>query len=378
MSSGQEHAPDDVERRLVLVVGVGRSGTSVFTGILGQLGFRVPQPEVTANATNPKGFGEPRWVVDFHDRILRQIRVGVSDSRPVAWEKAAETAHDDDLFGELRSWLAVQFVGADRVVVKDPRTGWFLPLWKRCADDLGIHVSYVTMLRHPAEAVGSALKYYGTWRTGASRGTSWVNGMLETELATRPATRAFVRYDHLLEDWQQEIRRVGHQLGIPALAGVDREAWPQVDEFVDPTLNRTQEGWGDTGVPERVQGLCEETWKVLTTLAETGGDGEQNRAAADALRARYGEFYAEAEAIAQSSVIAAKPRKGQQKKAAPSTPRKKPAPTATAKRVSTGRPTLAVRVVRRVPPGVRRRVPVAWRRRARLLLSTSKARRRGR
>ncbi|MGZ4640147.1 MAG: sulfotransferase family protein, partial [Actinomycetes bacterium] len=53
-------------RRLVLVAGVGRSGTSVFAGILRQAGFHVPQPEVDADSTNPKGFGEPRWVVDFH------------------------------------------------------------------------------------------------------------------------------------------------------------------------------------------------------------------------------------------------------------------------------------------------------------------------
>ena len=37
-------------------------------GILGQLGFHIPQPEVQADDTNPRGFGEPRWVVDFHSR----------------------------------------------------------------------------------------------------------------------------------------------------------------------------------------------------------------------------------------------------------------------------------------------------------------------
>ena len=30
------------------------------------MGFHLPQPEVKANDTNPRGFGEPRWVVDFH------------------------------------------------------------------------------------------------------------------------------------------------------------------------------------------------------------------------------------------------------------------------------------------------------------------------
>ena len=54
--------------------------------ILGQLGFHVPQPEVTADDTNPRGFGEPRWVVDFHTRLLRARDVTVNDARPTAWE----------------------------------------------------------------------------------------------------------------------------------------------------------------------------------------------------------------------------------------------------------------------------------------------------
>ena len=73
-------------RRLVLVAGVGRSGTSLFTSILGQAGFHVPQPEVDADSTNPKGFGEPKWAVDFHGRQLRSRRVSVWDSRPSAWQ----------------------------------------------------------------------------------------------------------------------------------------------------------------------------------------------------------------------------------------------------------------------------------------------------
>ena len=72
-------------KHLVLVVGVGRSGTSLVSGILGQLGFHIPQPEVQADDTNPRGFGEPKWVVDFHTRLLRARGITVNDSRPGAF-----------------------------------------------------------------------------------------------------------------------------------------------------------------------------------------------------------------------------------------------------------------------------------------------------
>ena len=72
-------------RRVVFVVGSGRSGTSTMSGTLQTLGMHVPQPEVVADSTNPKGFGEPQWVVDLHHELLARSGVQVSDARPRAW-----------------------------------------------------------------------------------------------------------------------------------------------------------------------------------------------------------------------------------------------------------------------------------------------------
>ena len=110
-------AAEPEERRLVLVVGVGRSGTSLLTGVLGQLGFHVPQPEVEADDTNPRGFSEPRWAVDFHKRLLSARRVTVNDSRPAAFERTATAAEDPAALAELREWLEGQLGEAVAVVV---------------------------------------------------------------------------------------------------------------------------------------------------------------------------------------------------------------------------------------------------------------------
>ena len=293
--------------RLVLVVGIGRSGTSLFTGILGRLGFHIPQPEVRADETNPRGFGEPRWVVDFHSRLMRTRRVTVFDSRPAAWEIMAEAAKDEAVFRDLRSWLAVQFVGADNIVVKDPRTGWFLPLWLRCADDLGVEISFATTLRYPPEVVSSARRWYGTWQSDASRAAAWLNHTLQTEYATREAARAFIRYENLLDDWPREISRVAELLGLDWLVGVDRSSHREVDALVDPSLRRSAVGWGDTQVPITLQSRVEDVWRTASGLADPDGDSEAARASLDVARSSYAEFYAEAEAIAQSSATAVKP-----------------------------------------------------------------------
>jgi hypothetical protein len=296
-------------KRLVLVVGVGRSGTSLLAGILGQLGFHIPQPEVTADETNPKGFGEPRWVVDFHTRLMRRLRVIVFDARPVAFEKTAAIADG----AELRAWLAGELARADDVVVKDPRLGWFLGLWKRTCEELDAQVSQVTMLRHPAEILASARRSYGTWQSDASRAAAWANVMLETERQTRGARRVYVRYEDLLADWRAEIERIGAALDLPLLIDVAQDRAAAVDAFVDPGLRRSPPGWEGLDVPERVRELCERVWELFVAGPDAG------RQALDDARDDYRALYREAEAIAQPSVTAVRPRR----RAAPQTLRAK-------------------------------------------------------
>lgn len=342
-----ESTPTSRKRRLVLVVGIGRSGTSLFAGILSQLGFRVPQPEVKADDTNPRGFNEPRWVVDFHTRLMRARRVTVFDARPAAWEITADAVNDDAVLKDLRSWLAVQFVGADSVVVKDPRIGWFLPLWLRCAEDLGVEASFATLLRQPPEVVSSARQWYGTWQADASRAAAWLNVTLHTELATRGARRAFVRYDALLENWSREIARVGELLEVPWLADVESNGHPGVEAFVDPGLRRETVGWDEVAVPLAVRDQVDLVWDLVTRLAEPdAGGGGDVQAALDDARAAYIGLYRDAEAIAQSSVTAVKPRRGQ---GAPAAAR----PSAGAGKNGRGPVTLAL------PAGVRERARAA-------------------
>ena len=307
------------DRRLVLVLGR-RSGTSLFAGILGQLGFHVPQPEVRPDPTNPRGFSEPRWVVRFHTRLMQRRGVTVFDSRPAAWERTAAAADADHLREELRSWLAVQFVGRDDLVVKDPRLGWFVPLWLRAAGVLGVEPLFATVLRNPAEVVKSARDAYG-WQSDASVAAGWLNLTLHSELATRGVRRAFVRYQDVLEDWPRELLRVGGVLDVPRLVGLERSRYPQVDEFVDHALRRSEVGWEELRVPQELRELVERAWNGLARLVEPGGDAEATHASLDDVRADYVRFYADVEAVAQSSIRAVKHEA--ERATPPSAPRKR-------------------------------------------------------
>lgn len=350
------------DRSLVIVAGSGRSGTSLVSGLLKRLGCRVPLPEVPADESNPKGFAESQWVVDLHTRLLEMVNVQVSDARPAAWSHTAKICLDANIQSEVRTFLEGQFAKSDNVIIKDPRMSWFLPVWRRAAQDLGATPRVIVMLRHPAAVVASKTKYYGGRQGEASRAAGWVNQLLFTERATRDAPRVFVRYEELLEDWTVSLSAAADVLGLPAVRQASANDIRKAHDFVDVTLDRSKPKWGV--IPDGLIKQAEDVWEQVSKLAASP-DAPPPEVAdrMDELRAAYTEYYTEAESVAWSSVTAAKvksERKAERGgKSAPVVP-------------SPQLPINARRILRRVPKPVRHAIPRKTRKR--ILRRIAKAR----
>lgn len=292
---------------LLIVAGTGRSGTSTFVGVLRRHGFHVPLPEVEADETNPRGFGEPQWAVDLHTRLLRRAGVQVADARPTSFEATQEIAGSPAVRGRVGDWLQEQLASHPLLVVKDPRSLWFLPLWRSAAHDLGVRFSIVTMLRPPPETVGSRRAHYNDELKDPHGIASWVNLMTGTELSTRGDARTFVRYHDLLDDWSHVIDEVWTRNGLPG-ARPAPESDPS--DFIDPGLRRQRLGWDDLELPSRLEEMAVEAEAAFETLvsAPPRAEPEAVLGRLDDVRHAYAEYYAESEAVAHSSIVAARQR----------------------------------------------------------------------
>jgi hypothetical protein len=295
-------------RRVVLVVGSGRSGTSALAGALQTMGMYVPSPEVPADERASRGLAESQWVVDLHADLLRRANVAKNDARPSAWFETGKWAANGILRTRVVDWLGPQFdvrlppphdEVEPELVIKDPQLAWFLGLWRAAATRVEATPAYLTALRHVTEVVG------GRDRTTA-RTAAWVNMMLHTERATRGSFRAYVRYDDLLADWTIPMFRVGHDFGLRAVTEASANSMRKVHQFVDPDLHHTHHTWADLAVPKRLQEIAEESWQALSGLADADGDTEDRHSTLDQLRDAYVELYDEAEGIAASSADAAR------------------------------------------------------------------------
>ncbi|WP_394289189.1 sulfotransferase family protein [Microbacterium sp.] len=290
-------------RHLLLVAGAGRSGTSLVTGLVGRLGYHIPVPEVSADESNPKGFGEPRWAVDFHNDLLRSVNVAPEDGRPEAWDIAADVASRPAARERLHEWLQEQFATTDRVVVKDPRLTWFLDLHLAVAGEMSVTASVLTMLRDPAESVKSRELAYGTKSTPTTRMASWLNMMLGLEQRTRAVPRAYVSYDGLMADWRGSLGAAEEASGVPLLSGATAEQEADADELVDASLRRAQSDWDALGLAPDLRDLAHRSWTALQSLGTTQPAAP---AELDQLEADYRTMYDAAAELTRSRVRAAR------------------------------------------------------------------------
>lgn len=294
-------ASPDGGRRILIVLGPGRSGTSTIAGTLAMTGLEVPGMAISGNATNPSGFYEPRWVVDLHKELLQAADVRDLDTAPQALERINEVTASPEVRQRLRDWLGERLVTQPRLVIKDPRTVWFHELWASTCGDLGVEPGYVTMLRHPAEVAGSREKYYqkvereDNRRKQISRIAGWVNVALIAEQVTQGRPRNFVRYNDLVADWRKTLTQVAETQRLELDPAPDASPHP-VDDFIDPTLHRVRTEWESVDVPSWLSDLGERTWLALNALVDHGDTDDDKAAVAD-VRREYAELIDAATAL---------------------------------------------------------------------------------
>lgn len=297
-------------KRILLVTGSGRSGTSSVAGTLKRLGLYVPQPEVQADEKNPLGYYEPQWSADFHKSWLDGIHVRTIDTRPHAGDAAMETV-TPEREDQLRTWVAGELAArpdGDVVVIKETRAYWVYPLWQRVVAAAGAELTSLTMLRHPTQVVRSRDTAYLSGRSDEFRlqrettnVAAWMNSVFVTERATRDNPRAFVPYYDLVEDWRSAISRACKQLAIDT---GDLTAPHPVDDFITPSLNRSSDAWDGLTVPESLKELAEQTWAAASLLV-AAPDDTAARAELDRLQTAYADVYSTAAALASDEKKAA-------------------------------------------------------------------------
>lgn len=226
-------------QRLLLLLGMHRSGTSALAGLLQSEGFLAPRDVPPADANNPSGYWEPQRIVACHTELLEQLRSSwddpLLDGQGLAGERLPAAL---ELLEQALEQAFPQDPGQPPGValVKDPRQCRLQALWSALISAHQIDAAAVLILREPL-AVGRSLARRDQLPINRAL-LLWLQHTLEAERQTRHLPRLVISYGQLLAAPEAVLQSC-------------RQFWPDLNwtrrgtYHIDRTLNHDQPQAGD-------------------------------------------------------------------------------------------------------------------------------------
>ncbi|MDE2517132.1 MAG: glycosyltransferase [Rhodospirillales bacterium] len=253
-------------KRVVLILGMHRSGTSALTRALALAGANLPEDMLPPSADNPDGFFECRPVVLAHEDLLAELGLGWDTEPPVpatwfASPAAAGYAH------RIGAVLEQELAGKTDLLLKDPRMCRLMPLWRGLCAARGIAIAAVLTVRHPLEVAASLAARNGMPTHRAL--LLWLRYVLEAEAGSRGVPRCVVTYDALMADGIGTLRRIGDALAIGAPGGASIQT-EEVGRFLSGGRRHHRAGADELREAPKLARLIEDVYAALHHAAATG------------------------------------------------------------------------------------------------------------
>jgi glycosyltransferase involved in cell wall biosynthesis/GT2 family glycosyltransferase len=222
---------DSPTPRVICILGMHRSGTSLTARLLNLLGVYLGPKEhmIQPGPDNPQGFWEHQFITELNNEILARLDSRSWDPAPTfpsGWESSSKFA---DLRSKARSIIAQDFNTSLLWGWKDPRNCLTLPFWKKLLPSM----KFVICLRNPIDVARSleerdrlpfekSIELWFRYTTAAIEQT-----------AGEP--RLFVFYEDYFDNWRRELRRLANFVGVPTMAD-DQDVLLAAEKFIDREL----------------------------------------------------------------------------------------------------------------------------------------------
>ncbi|MFC0402565.1 hypothetical protein [Paraburkholderia rhizosphaerae] len=260
--------------KLVVVLGMHRSGTSAITRAMVALGAELGDRLLPPLAgVNDKGFFEDYDVFQINHELLEAGGaqwhtvgdVGLNRIAPAKLDAFRQRAADT-----LRAKCAGR-----TFALKDPRLARLMPFWQPVFEQIGLQVAYVIAVRNPISVMRSLKKRDNMSEEQAY--ALWLAHVVPSLLETKGKLRAFVDYDRMLDDPAGELSRLANRLKMPIDAARADEF---ARSFLAEDLRHTRFSAADLSDVSAAPSIVKPLYAALETVCRTG---EEDSALRDAL-----------------------------------------------------------------------------------------------
>ena len=217
-----------------------RSGTSVTTHVLNELGVRLSDDLMAPTQFNQKGYFESNSISSIHEAILRTFGLSWATSTirhplpPQWWQLPAIEKQRAELVTIVKQELEKS---EDVWGFKDPRTARLLPLWIEIARELDVDAKYVLVSRHPRDC---AMSLYTREQVPPLQSELlWLEHTADVLEQTQGKIDALVRYEQWFSEGMAQAEYLIERLGLEH-PGADRLR-AIVDEIVSGELRHHRE-----------------------------------------------------------------------------------------------------------------------------------------
>ena len=216
--------------RLILVLGMHRSGTSAWARALRVLGVDLGARLLPPLSCNPKGFFEDEDIYACNRQLLRQLGQNWSHWPPPPAVEQRRLAGGEAGAAAL-ALLRDKCAGGAPHGLKDPRLSLLMPFWRPVLAAAALRPHCLICLRHP-ESVAASLARRDNLDAEQSHAL-WVAHTLGAITGSAGLPRMLVDYESLLRDPQAALERLSRFLRLPVDAA-ERAVF--CNDFLDADL----------------------------------------------------------------------------------------------------------------------------------------------
>lgn len=274
-----DHAPDR-SRRVYVVAGMHRAGTSVVARALQALGVDLGAHLMSADLRmNARGFFEDLDLVRIDDALLAACNAdwkNVALLDDVDW--TANTFATCAI--EARALLEARLAANGTYGCKDPRIPRLLPFWQRQFAAAGVADHYVIAIRHPLSVLASLTTRdqldlrRSTWL--------WLIHLVCAMHYTAGRPRVVVDYDRMLAAPDAELERMRTGLSLAPTPDAATAIPGFARDFLSQELRHAEHGPADLAAGNLPSAVVE-AWALASAMARDVAGVEEARAGFDRL-----------------------------------------------------------------------------------------------
>jgi GT2 family glycosyltransferase len=247
--------------RLIVVLGMHRSGTSVMTRGLQVLGVNLGNTFLPSQKDNEKGFWEDIDLLSLNMEMLNTLGSDWYHLSPIS-PLDLEALHNKGYLLRAAELLRQKTSSTSTFGFKDPRVIKLLPFWKEVFSHCQFDVSYVLPVRHPLSVVKSLATRNGI---EVEQGyLMWLAYVIASLTGSTGDKRVIVDYDRLIQSPDHELNRIAKSLDLE-VSPVELQSYKT--EFLDQRLRHTVYELNDLLLDDRCPPLVRENYIALLDIA---------------------------------------------------------------------------------------------------------------